>query len=67
MGSSELKVINETKSVAESLILWFQNNCMKVNRDNFHLLLSDKKFIRWWIFVMRSSQVCAMKNFWDKN
>ena len=66
MGSSELKVINETKSVEESLILWFQNNCMKVNRDNFHLLLSDKKFIRWWIFAMRSSQVCTVKNFWDK-
>ena len=66
MGSSELKVINETKSVAESLILWFQNNCMKVNRDNFHLLLSDKKFIRWRIFAMRSSQVCTVKNFWDK-
>ena len=43
MGSSELEVINEIKSVAENLTLWFRNNCMKVNPDNFHLLLSDKK------------------------
>ena len=43
MGSSELKVINKIKTGAESLTLWFQNNCMKVNPDKFHLLLSDKK------------------------
>ena len=42
-GSSELEVINEIKSVAESLTLWFRNNCMKVKPDKFHLLLSDKK------------------------
>ena len=42
-GSSELEVINEIKSVVESLTLWFRNNCMKVNPDKFHLLLSDKK------------------------
>ena len=62
-GSSELKVINEIKSVAESLTLWFRNNCMKVNPDRFHLLPSDKKVIRW-IFVMRSFQVSAVKRFW---
>ena len=43
MGSSELEVINEIKSVAENLTLWFRNNCIKVNPDSFHLLLSDKK------------------------
>ena len=43
MGSSELEVINEIKSVVESLTLWFWNKCMKVNPDKFHLLLSDKK------------------------
>ena len=32
-GSSELEVINEIKSVVESLTLWFRNNCMKVNPD----------------------------------
>ena len=62
-GSSELEVINEIKGVAESLTLWFRNNCMKVNPDKFHLLLSDKKVIRW-IFVIRSFQVRAVKSFW---
>ena len=61
-GSSELEVINEIKSLAESLTLWFRNNCMKVNPDKFHLLLSDKKVITW-IFVMRSFQVRALKGF----
>ena len=42
-GSSELQVINEIKGVVERLTLWFRNNCMKVNPDKFHLLLSDKK------------------------
>ena len=61
-GSSELEVINEIKSVVESLTLWFRNNCMKVNPDKCHLLLSDKKVITW-IFVMKSFQVCAVKSF----
>ena len=61
-GSSELKVINKIKSVVESLTLWFWNNCMKVNPDKFHLLLSDKKVITW-IFVMRSFQVSPVKSF----
>ena len=60
-GSSELEVINEIKSVVESLTLWFWNNCMKVNPDKFHLL-SDKKVITW-IFVMKSFQVHAVKSF----
>ena len=42
-GSSELEEINEIKSVAESLTLWFRNNCLKVKPDQFHVLLSDKK------------------------
>ena len=61
-GSSELEVINEIKSVVETLTLWVRNNCMKVNPDKFHLLLSDKKIITW-IFVMRSFQVLALKGF----
>ena len=60
--SSELEVINETKSVVESFTLWFRNNCTKVNSDKFHLLLSDEKVITW-IFVMRSFQVRATKSF----
>ena len=56
MGSSEVEVINEIKTAAESFTLWFQNNCIKVHPDKFHLLLTDKKVIRW-IFVMTSSQV----------
>ena len=59
-GSSALEVINEIKGVAESLNLWFRNNCVKVNPDKFHLLLSDKKVIRW-IFVIRSFQVCYVQ------
>ena len=43
IGSSELEVINEIKTVARSLTLWVRNKCMKVNPDRFHLLLSDKK------------------------
>ena len=35
MGSSELEVINEIKTVTEGLTLWFRNNCMKVNPDKF--------------------------------
>ena len=61
-GSSELEVINEIKSRAEKLTLWIRNNCMEVNPDKFHLLLSDKKVITW-IFVMRSFQVLAVKGF----
>ena len=63
MGSSELEVINGIKSMAENLTLWFRNNCLKMNPDKFHLLLSDKN-IHQGVFVMRSSQVCAEKNFW---
>ena len=29
--SSKLEVINEIKGAVESLTLWFQNNCMKMN------------------------------------
>ena len=39
----KFEVINEIKDVVESLIFWFRNNCMKVNPDKFHLLLSSKK------------------------
>ena len=42
-GSSELEVINEIKSVVESLALWFRNNCMEVNPDKFLLLFSNEK------------------------
>ena len=41
--SSELEVINEIKSVGESLTFWFRINFMKVNPDKFHFLLSDNK------------------------
>ena len=43
MGSSKLELVNEIKAVEESFTLWFLNNCMKVNPDKFHLLLSDQK------------------------
>ena len=43
MNSSELEVINKIKNVVKSLSLWFQNNFMKMNLDEFRLLLSDRK------------------------
>ena len=61
-GSLEQEVINEIKSVVESVTLWFRNNCKKVNPDKFHLLISGKKVITW-IFVMRRFQVRAVKSF----
>ena len=61
--SSEIEIINEIKGVTKSLTLGFRDNCMKVNPDKFHLLLSDKKVFRW-IFVMKSFQVRAVKSFW---
>ena len=62
VGSLEMEVISEIKSVVESLTLWFRNNCMRVNPDKFHLLLSDKKVITW-IFVLRNFQVYVVKSF----
>ena len=61
MGSSELEVINEIKSVAESFTLWFRNNCMKVNPDKFHLLLSDKKIHQVDICNEKLSSACSEK------
>ena len=49
VGSLEMEVINEIKSVVESLTLWFRNNCMKVNPDKFHPLLSEKKSSRGYL------------------
>ena len=43
IGISEMEVINEIMIAAESLSLWFQNNCMKVNPVKFHILLSNRK------------------------
>ena len=58
-GSSELEVINEIKGVAESLTLWFRNNCMKVNPDKFHLLLSDRKIHQVDICNEKLSGTCS--------
>ena len=68
-GSSELEVINEIKGVAQSLTLWYRNNCIKVNPDKFHLLLSDKKkssggyltleafkYVHWKVFGVKKWQ-----------
>ena len=62
-NSSELEVINEIKSVMESLTLWFRNNCMKVNPDKFHLLLSDKKSHHVDICNEKLSSTCPEKFF----
>ena len=61
MGSSGLEVINEIKTVVESLTLWFQNNCMKVNSYKFHLLLSDKNIHQVDICNEKFSSTCCEK------
>ena len=61
MGSSKLEVTNEIKIVAESLTLWFRNTCMKVNPDQFHLLLSDKKIHHVDICNETLSSACSEK------
>ena len=61
MDSSELEVINEIKTVAESITLWFWNNCMKLNPDKFHLLLSDKKVHQVDICIEKLSSTCSEK------
>ena len=63
MGSSELEVINEIKTVVASLTLWFRNNCMKMNPDKFHLLLSDKKILQMDICNEKLSSTYS-ENFW---
>ena len=62
MGSSELGVINEIKTVAESLNLWFRNNCMKRNPDKFLLLLGDKKIHQVDICNEKLSSTCREKH-----
>ena len=61
MGSLELEVINEIKSMAECLTLWFRNNCMQVNPDKFHLLLRDKKVHQVDICDEKLSSTCSEK------
>ena len=67
MGSSELEVIIEIKSLAKCHTLWFRNKCMKVNPDKFHLLLSDKKIHQVDICGEKLSSTCSEKIFGDKN
>ena len=47
--------------LAERLTLWFRNNCMKVNPDKFHLLLSDKKSHQVDICNKKLSSTCSEK------
>ena len=61
MGSSELEVINEIKSMAESLTLWFQNNCMKLNPNKFDLLVTDKKIHHVDICNEKLTSTCSEK------
>ena len=49
------------QSVAEKLTLWFRNNCIKVNPDKFHLLLSDKKSHQVDICNKKLSSTCNEK------
>ena len=44
------------QTVAERLTLWCQNNSVKLNPDQFHLLLGDKK--------CHQVDICN-KNFWS--
>ena len=43
----------------ENLTLWFRNNCMKVNPDKFHLLLSDRKIHQVDICNEKLSGTCS--------
>ena len=61
MNRSELKVINQIKNTSKSLFMWFQNNCMKVNPDKFHLLLRDRKIHRVDIFYEKLPITCSEK------
>ena len=61
MGCSGLEVINEIKSVAESITLWFWNNCIKVNADKFHLFFSDEKLHQVDICNEKLSSRCSEK------
>ena len=61
MGSSELEILHEIKTVVESLTLWFLNNCMKVSPDKFHLLLSDKRIHQMDICNEKLSSTCSEK------
>ena len=67
MGSSELEVINEIKSVARCFTLWFRNDCMKVNPYKFHLLLSDKKNHQVDIYGDKLSSTFSEKLLGNKN
>ena len=49
------------EGVAERLTLWFRNNCVKVNPDKFHLLLSDKKSHQVDICNKKFSSTCSEK------
>ena len=62
-----MEVINEIKGVEESLTLWFRNNCIKVNPDKFHLLLSDKKIHQVDICNEKLSSTCSKKFLGIKN
>ena len=46
--------------------MWFQNNCMKVDPDEFHLLLSDKKSHQVDICNKKLSSTCSEKFLWIK-
>ena len=47
--------------------MWFQNSCMKMNPDKFHLLLSDKKIHQVDICNEKHSSKCSEKFLGIKN
>ena len=67
MGSSELEVINEIKSVARCFTLWLRNDCMAVNPYKFHLFLSDKKIHQVDIYGDKLSSTFSEKVLGNKN
>ena len=54
MGSSEY--------AAETFSLWFQNSCMKLNPEKFHLLFSEKKNHQVDICNEKLSSTCSEKH-----
>ena len=61
MGSSEFEVLNKIKGAAESLSLWFQNICMKMNSEEFRLLLGDRNIQQVSICNEKLSSMCCEK------
>ena len=44
-------VLETQKSNSKKAIFWFENNCMKLNTDKYHLLISGSKYEQIWVEI----------------